>query len=71
MSDGDNLSADVVVESVDTVGVDETVPDPAASVDHLLRLPHDLRGRVKNIIHTMAQCWYNGDCAYLKNVISE
>ena len=42
--DGDDLSADVVVESVNTVRVDETVPDPAASVNHLLRLTDHLRG---------------------------
>ena len=69
MSDGDDLSPHVVVESVDTVGVDETVPDPAASVDHLLRLPHHLGGHLTDIIHTVTQYWFNMDRAYLKKFI--
>jgi hypothetical protein len=39
---GNNLATDVVVESVDTVGVDEAVSDPAASPHGLLDVTHHL-----------------------------
>jgi len=36
--DGNNLSTDIVVESVDTVSVDEAVTDPAAGLHRLLNV---------------------------------
>ena len=38
MCNGNNLSADIVVESVDTVSVDEAVTDPAAGLHSLLNV---------------------------------
>ncbi len=43
MRDGDDLAPDVIVESVDAVGVDEAVPDPAARLHRLLDLSDHLR----------------------------
>jgi len=48
----DDLSADVVVKSVDAVGVDETVADPAASPHRLLNVAQDL-SIISFIIHVM------------------
>ena len=42
MGDGDNLSSDVVVESVDRVSVDETVAHPQTSPHNLLNLTYHL-----------------------------
>ena len=41
---GDDLSPDVVVESVDGAGVDEAVSHPDARLHHLLDLPKHLPG---------------------------
>ena len=42
MCNRDNLSAHIVVESVDAICVDETVTDPAAGPYGLLNLAHHL-----------------------------
>jgi len=42
MSNGDDLSTDVVVKSVDTVGVDKTISDPTAGLYRLLNVTQDL-----------------------------
>jgi len=42
MSNGDNLAANIIVEPVDAVGVDETVTNPKASLDALLNLTEHL-----------------------------
>ena len=43
MSNGDNLSSHVVVESVDAVCVDETVSHPQTGLHHLLYLSYHLQ----------------------------
>ena len=47
VGDGDYLAADVIVEPVDAVGVDEAVADPQARLDALLHLAEQLQGRLK------------------------
>ena len=42
MGDSDDLAADVVVEPVDAVGVDEAVPDPQTSLHGLVHLPQNI-----------------------------
>ena len=43
MSNGYNLSSHIVVESVDTIGVDETVSNPQASAHCLFYLIQNLK----------------------------
>ena len=38
MCNGNNLAADIIVESVDAVSVDEAVTDPAAGLHSLLNV---------------------------------
>ncbi len=46
---GDDLPTHVIIESVDTVGVDEAVSYPAACLHDLLNLPDNLKGMQQNI----------------------
>ena len=43
VGDGDDLSSDVVVESVDAVGVDEAISDPESGLDSLAHLSQNIK----------------------------
>lgn len=45
MRDGDYLPSNIVVQSVDRVGVDEAVSHPDTSSDHLTELADNLAGK--------------------------
>jgi hypothetical protein len=50
MGNGDDLSSDVVVDSVDRVGVDETVPHPQTSPHCLFHLTYHLESCLDSIL---------------------
>ena len=50
MGNCDNLAANVVVESVDTVGVDEAVSNPEAGLDGLCDLTQHVKGILNSIL---------------------
>ena len=48
VSYGDDLATYKVVESVDTICVDETIADPASCLHWLLNLPNNLAQQIMN-----------------------
>jgi hypothetical protein len=54
MRDGDDFTADVVVQSVDGIGVDETIAGPQASFYAFLNFTENL----KNKLHRCVNCYY-------------
>ena len=43
MGDGNDLTPDVIIQTIDAIRVDETIADPAASAHRLLNFTDNLR----------------------------
>jgi hypothetical protein len=48
MRDGDDFTANIVVQSVDSIGVDETIACPQSSFNTFLNFTENLRNKAHN-----------------------